>query len=131
MKALVDSSCYVAIALQEPGWESVLAQLDACEQIVACPLLEAEVAAALRREQADVDLHELLSGIIWLLPDRALSLEVARILEGGHLRGADVWHLAHALWLAPEAREISIFTLDGPQRQAALRLGFEAPKLIE
>ena len=106
-------------------------RLASCEQVVACPLLEAEVAAAFRREAAELDLSGLLSGIIWLLPDRPLSAEIARVLEGGHLRGADAWHLAHALWLAPDTQELSIYTLDEPQRQAAMRLGFDAPTLAE
>ena len=129
MKALVDSSCYVAVAFQEPGWKGVVDSLASCEELVACPLLEAEVAAALRRVAAELDLQSFLAGIFWVLPDRPLSAEIARVLEGGHLRGADAWHLAHALWLAPDTQELSVYTLDEPQRRAAMRLGFDAPPL--
>ena len=59
-----------------------------------------------------------------MLPDRTLSAEIGRVLAAAGLRGADLWHLACALYLEPEPDELVFLTLDPPQRTAASRLGF-------
>ncbi len=41
-----------------------------------------------------------------------------------HRRGADLWHLACALWIAPDARGLAFVTLDKRQREVARKLGF-------
>jgi hypothetical protein len=128
MRAVVDSSCWVAVALEEPGWRAVLRSLSGYE-LAASPLLEAELAAALKREGVTADRRALLAGLAWLLPDRPLGPELDRIFAAGHLRGADAWHLAHALWLAPDGRDLSFLTLDEAQRTAARALGLSAPTL--
>lgn len=128
MRAVVDSSCWVAVALEVPGWKAVLRNLSGHE-LAAAPLLEAELAAALKREGVTADRRALLAGLAWLLPDRPLGPELDRIFAAGHLRGADAWHLAHALWLAPDARDLAFLTLDEAQRTTARALGFSAPKL--
>jgi hypothetical protein len=61
---------------------------------------------------------------VWLHPQRPLTAEFRRILAVGHLRGADLWHLACALWTAPDARELAFVTLDKRQRDVARKLGF-------
>ena len=35
-----------------------------------------------------------------------------------------MWHIAHALFLAPEGKELSFLTLDTRQREVAAALGF-------
>jgi hypothetical protein len=59
-----------------------------------------------------------------VLPDRPLSPELARALEAGRLRGADLLYVACALYLEPEPDELVFLTLDLAQRAAAVRLGF-------
>ena len=49
-------------------------------------------------------------------------------LEVGHLRGADLWHVACALFVAGTARsEVAFLSRDAAQRTVAKRLGFPAP----
>ena len=67
---------------------------------------------------------DLVSDIEWVMPDRSLGPELAAALEAGYLKGADLWHVATALYVSPEPRGISFVTLDGPQRDAAKTLGF-------
>ena len=76
------------------------------------------------RERQKFD-AEVLSSIEWILPDRPLAIELARALQAGYLRGADLWHIATALYIAPRAEEIGFITLDGPQREVAAALGFQ------
>ena len=67
---------------------------------------------------------ELLSGFTWVVPDRPLHEEIARVLAAGYVRGADCWHLASALYLAEDAAAISFLTLDERQAAVAKILGF-------
>ena len=127
--AYVDSSCLVAIALEQPAYARVAKALSASPRLLASNLLEAELRSALVREAVTLDPTQLLETIDWLLPERQLSPELERVLATGHLRGADAFHLAHALWLAPDAEGLDFLTLDRAQRVSARQLGFHAPEL--
>jgi hypothetical protein len=122
--AFVDSSCLVAIALGERSARKISARLEACDVLLASGLLEAELRCALAKEGIDADPRELLEPLSWVLPDRPLSAEIERVLAGGTLRGADVWHLACALYVEPSPSELVFLTLDRAQGDAAARLGF-------
>lgn len=122
--AYVDSSCLVAIALDEAGARRVEARLRRSDRLFASNLLEAEVRAALAREGVDDRGENLLSGITWIYPNRPLTPEFHRILAAGYLKGADLWHLAHALFLAPAGKGLAFLTLDQRQRAVAAELGF-------
>ena len=56
--------------------------------------------------------------------DRWLASWRARC-RPGYLRGADLWHIAMALYVAPPAEDIVFITLDGTQREVASALGFQ------
>lgn len=66
----------------------------------------------------------MLSSITWIFPARPLTNEFNRILGEGHLRGADLLHLACALFIAPDVRELSFLTTDPVQKEVARKLGF-------
>jgi uncharacterized protein with PIN domain len=97
--AYVDTSCLVAIAFAEPGYKVLASRLDRFDQLFASNLLEAELRASFRREKVNAD-PTLLDRLSWVLPDRALTAEIEAVLEVGHLRGADAWHLACPVPLA-------------------------------
>ena len=46
-------------------------------------------------------------------------------LRAGHLRGADLWHIATALYVAPDPFSIAFATLDQRQAEVAAALGFQ------
>ena len=119
----VDTSGLVAVAFREPGYESVIARLGALDVITSSNLLEAELRAALKREGVEGP-GTILGRVAWLLPDRPLSAEIGEVLAAGHVRGADLWHLACALYLSPDPRELTFVTLDQHQAAVAARLGF-------
>ena len=121
--AYVDTSCLVAIAFGERGSSRVSARLDSFEQIFAANLLEAELMASFARERASYN-PDLVGGLTWIMPDRPLTEEIGRVLSVGLLRGADLWHLAVALYVAEDASEMTFMTLDAAQRAHAERLGF-------
>ena len=121
--AYVDSSCLVAIAMGEAEAGSVKRALLRCDRLFSSNLLEAELRAALAREEVVVSPDPLLARISWVLPDRPLTREFTEVLDAGYARGADLFHLATALLLDP-SRRITFITLDGRQHEIARSLGF-------
>ena len=121
--AYVDTSCLVAIAFGEAGATPLARRLARFDVLAASDLLEAELRSAFLRERVEPRL-ELLSGFTWVVPDRPLHEEIARVLAAGYVRGADCWHLASALYLAEDAAAISFLTLDERQAAVAKILGF-------
>jgi len=124
--AYVDTSCLIAVAFDEPGARKLAARLRRFDRLFSSNLLEAELRSALVREGADGHIEDLLSWLTWVYPNRPLTPEYARITAAGYLRGADLWHLANALFLAPDPADLSFLTLDGRQGGVARRLGFSA-----
>ena len=122
--AYVDTSCLVAIAFGESEATEVASRLREHDVLLSSNLLEAELRATLVREAAEVD-EALFSWIKWVLPDRPLSVEVICVLRAGYLRGADLWHLATAMYVTPEPRDLTFLTLDRRQEEVAEELGFK------
>jgi len=76
------------------------------------------------REKAGDRVGEILSWVTWVYPNRPLTQEFERIAAAGFLKGVDMWHLAHALFLAPDGRGLDFLTLDQRQREVSAMLGF-------
>ena len=125
--AYVDTSALVAIAFDECGAEALAAHLTGFTRLVSSNLLEAELRAACHREGLPVPDH-LLARIDWVLTHRPLSPEFVTALGAGHLRGAHLWHIATALYVAPEPASIAFVTRDQRQAEVAAALGFQGPR---
>ncbi len=121
--AYVDTSCLMAVSSSEPGYEELATRLESFTQLHASDLLEAEFASALARRGTAND-GSLTDQVIWVLPDRVLTAEIDAVLAAGYLRGADLWHLACALFLSPNPVELTFLTLDQRQAEVARALGF-------
>ncbi len=126
MLAYVDTSCLVALALDEPGAAGLTARLRRFERLFSSNLLEAELRSVLLREGFGQDIPALLADITWVFPNRPLTGEFEQITAAGYLKGADLWHLACALFLRPEAKDLAFVTLDRRQREVAAELGFRS-----
>lgn len=122
----LDTSCLVAVAFDEPGSEEIARRLREYDELIASNMLEAEFRSALHREGVEEEI-ELLDGLAWLLPDRPLGVEMRRALAVRYVRGADLWHLAAALFLAETPTSVDFLTLDADQEAAAAALGFSTP----
>lgn len=94
--AYVDTSALLAVTFGEEDAAALAATLTGFTRLVSSNLLEAELRAACHREGRVVPGH-LLARINWVLTHRPLSLEMETALRAGHLRGADLWHVATAL----------------------------------
>ncbi len=127
--AYVDTSAVVAAAFGEPGARALSRTLNDFSRLISSNLLEAELRATFTREGVEFG-EQLLSSIDWILPDRPLSPEFNAILEVGYLRGADLWHLATALYVTEDPAQIVFMTLDNAQQAVASKLGFSAPTMV-
>ena len=58
------------------------------------------------------------------MPDRPLSTEARIVLDHGDVRGADLWHLSSALYLAGDPARLPFLTLDQQQESIARSIGF-------
>ena len=124
MTAYIDSSAILAIEFREDGFQSVLDRIGDHADIIASNLVEAEIRAAEAREGRTFN-QPLHSNITWIYPNRPLTTEFDRVLRVGYLRGADLWHVAVALYAAPDPSQISFITLDMRQRDIARKIGFQ------
>ena len=116
-----------AIAFGEPGAVSLTGQLAGSESLLSYNLLEAELRAVFARE--GVEFQQLMvAGIEWVLPQRSLAPEFSRVLEIGYLRDADLWHIATALYAAPDPGGLLFLTLDDRQGAVAAALGYRHPR---
>jgi predicted nucleic acid-binding protein len=122
--AYVDTSCLVAIAFDEPGGRRLARALGRYDRLFASNLLEAEFRSALLREKVEDRVDAILSPLTWVYPNRPLTHELKRISMAGYLKGADMWHLAHALFLAPEGKGLDFLSLDHRQLEVSAMLGF-------
>jgi uncharacterized protein with PIN domain len=121
--AYVDTSCLVAIAFGEKGSSALARRIETFDDLFSSNLLEAELRSVFKREGV-APATEVLSMISYVVPDRPLSREIEAVLEAGHVRGADCWHLATALFLSDDPSQLSFLTLDARQKAVAAALGF-------
>jgi len=124
--AFVDTSAFLSVLLKEPGSDSVERLFGALKPVYASNLLEAEARSASDREGLDRrEVEEALTRVKWVLPTRPLSQELRLLGAAGiRLKGADLWHVACALYLAGDPKGFPFLTLDDRQAEAARRLGF-------
>ena len=124
--AYVDSSCIVAVVFEEPAYPGLGARLEGYDVLFSSNLLEAEVRAAVQREEPGLRPDDILSWISWVHPDRPLTDEIGEVLKIGYLRGADLWHVASALFLQNAVGALEFLTLDQRQLEIVRTMGFGA-----
>lgn len=128
--AYVDTSLMVAIAFDEARAKSLSIKLKKFRYLFSSNLLAAEFSSVCVRETVPFSLAQpLLSTLRWILPNRDITDEITRVSSYGYVRGADLWHLATALFHSPTPHELSFLTLDKQQLEIAIRLGFKSPTL--
>jgi predicted nucleic acid-binding protein len=125
--AFIDTSAVAAVLFQEPGFNPIHRCFLSLERLYASGLLEAEIRASAAREGLEArDVETALSQMNWVFPDRPLSQELDAVIRTGvPLRGADLWHVACALYLARDPAHLDFITLDSAQAEAAKALGFK------
>ena len=121
--AYVDTSVLAAVLFNEPEGSSYRERLRRADRLIASNLMEAELRATVMREGFEFD-GSVVAGLSWILPQRPLTPEIAAVLAAGYLRGADLWHLACALYAVDRPADMTFLTLDERQGVVAKTLGF-------
>lgn len=123
----LDTSAFLAVFFGEPQSTDVVPILRNVEEILASDLLEAEArAAGARRNRPEEEMDRALAKLSLFQPNRPLTPELKNVLSiSPRLRGADLWHLACALYLAGDPSNLPFVTLDEAQAEAASRVGFK------
>ena len=109
--------------LREESSASLVEWLEGYDSLVGSNLVEAEVRSVHRRERIE-SAPAFIYRISCILPDRPISHEITEVLSVGYLRGADLWHVATALYYAADPGDVGFLTLDTRQRNVAEALGF-------
>lgn len=127
--AYVDSSFVLPIALDEANAGDSRRVLSRSDELLSSDLIVAECLSTARREGIDLEaMLTALCAIQLVMPPRSLAPEIQHALEEGHLRGADLWHVACALSVTGDARaECAFLSRDQQQRRVANLLGFPTP----
>lgn len=126
--AYIDTSWLIKISFEDKSGK-LRKRLADYETIFSSDLLIAELLAYARRENlAEQILTSQLRAISLILPDRSLRPEMEKVVRVGYVRGADLWHLACACYLAPRPHELSFLTADEHQQEVARALGFKTRK---
>ena len=121
--AYLDTSVLLAIVFDEPDAHALEQRVGEYTRLTASNLLEAEVRSAYARSALQFT-PGMLSSINWILPTRSFAPEFEAVLSAGYLRGADLWHVACALYVSPDPGQLTFVTLDQRQRAVAATLGF-------
>ncbi len=122
-QAYIDSSVVVAIELAEGPAHQLVERLQGFDVLLSATLLEAEVRSVLSREGFSPEVA-FFDRLRWVSPPRSLGKEITTALSVGYLRGADLWHVACALYIADSPSQLSFLTLDKRQNAVAADLGF-------
>jgi predicted nucleic acid-binding protein len=122
--AYVDSSALAAIVFDESPASTLASRINGFDRLISSNLLEAELRATFVREKLDFE-ESIVLGTDWILPDRTLTPEFKTVLQAGYLRGADLWHVATALYVSSGLPRLSFATLDARQAVVADALGFK------
>lgn len=122
--AYVDTSVLLAIAFGQHDPDALRSRLIGYTNLFSSILLEAEVRSAFVRVGRSFEMH-LLSGIEWVLPERSLTEEIDVVLRAGYLRGADLLHIATALYAAKGEEGMTFLTLDRRLHDVAQAMGFQ------
>lgn len=119
----VHTSALAAVLLNEPPGNPCRDRLHQADRLIASNLLEVELRALLVREGVAYD-DSVVQGLSWILPQRPLTPEIAKVLTCGSLPSPDLWHLACALYVVNRPDDLTFLTLDQRQHGAAKTLGF-------
>ena len=122
--AYVDTSVIASVVLGESQADACLQRLKEFDRLISSNLLEAELRATLARERIPFR-RSVVKRIRWVLPLRALDTEITTVLRAGYLSGADLFHVATALYVASRSQpgDLAFLTLDIRQRAVATAVG--------
>lgn len=124
----LDTSAWIAWKFGQTGQEKFLEIDFEKDTVIASPLLVSEYVAFLGREKllTETRFEDELGFIHWIYPSDPLFQESLECVRAYAVKGADLHHLATALWFSQDSRdELYFLTCDHQQEAAAKKLGFQ------
>ena len=121
--AYVDSSLIIATLFQDGPARSIKKLWLSADRFVSSYLLEVEVLSAATRERFALELVEPELRKIGYVRTHSLATESKVILGKGYLRGADLYHVATALWIQNKHTGLKFLSLDEKQLVVARKVG--------
>ena len=120
----IDTSVIVSLLFEEHGHKEFRKILKT-GRALSSYFIEAELYSVAKREGVALDIvRRFVEPLFLFTPSRPIAFECERILKEHYCRGADIYHLASALFLAPNPRELKFVTCDNRQGAIAKALGF-------
>ena len=95
--AYIDTSFLIPNETCQPDSDVYEIELGRFERLVSQNLLEAEYRSVCTRERRAPS-NFRLNKISRIIPARPLTRELERVLATGYLRGANLWHVATAIY---------------------------------
>ncbi len=124
--AYIDTSWLIRVNLEDPNGK-LRKKLATYDHLFSSELLVAELQSCAKRENLKPDvIAEQLALVTVLIPDRSIRPEIETVIRAGYVRGADLWHLACACYLAPKREDLRFLTADQRQQDVAKILGFRS-----
>lgn len=127
MVCYLDTSAWIAWKFGQRGkelFDNVDLEKD---MVLSSPLLVAEYLSFLKKIErlADTRYEDELEFIRWIHPVDPIFKSCSEVAIKTELRGADLYHLATAVWFTEGHRkELRFLTCDDAQKNAAKKLGF-------
>jgi predicted nucleic acid-binding protein len=123
----LDTSAWIAWKFRQSGNE-LFDRIDMDQDtVVSSPLLVAEYLSFLKRNGrlSDTRYEDELGFIRWIHPVEPMFQSCTEVALKTELWGADLYHLATAVWFAEDFRkDLKFLSCDGGQKKAAQKLGF-------
>ena len=126
----LDTSAWIAWKFKQAGSDIFKKIALDSDTVISCPLFVSEYVSFLKRNEilSQTRYEEELDFIRWIFPAVPLFKEYSQCGKLGFLRGADLYHIATALWFAQDRpSELIFLTCDLKQKEAAKKLGFKTP----
>ena len=121
-----DTSALLSAALKQGPFKEISKILASESEILSSALIESETLATFKRENLESKIAlPWLERISIVFTERSLTRELMQVFESGYCRGADAHHIATALYLDPEAKDLIFVTLDDNQKKVANAAGFK------
>ena len=128
----MDTSAILAVLFNEPSSITLRDIFRKYGKLYASNLLEAELRSAAAREKVGQDaISGALVHVDYVFPDRPLTGECEMILRHGVPRGADLWHMACALYVSERPSLVTFITMDRQQARIARLTGFPVAGISE
>lgn len=122
----IDTSVLIAVFFQEPNYKNYLKYFSKNYQLISSEILVAEFYSFLSRNKRPLsEAFEILDYLSIVRPDKGLENYCEMILSYGYAKGADLFHIANALYIDPEVKELVFLTHDVKQGKLAKKVGFK------